>query len=311
MDERDDNLARLYRHAAHEEPPAQVDLAVMDQARRALRQRAWSPFGGNWLTGGAVAAVALLCVVLVVVMQGQPDPGVSPDATTPAEQVPPVEDGRIRLALPPAGAAREAEKAAETGPAVAGRARSEADAAADAPVASAAKPDDGQGPPPPRFDFYRTLPEMQVEAPPPEETAVTPASAGVAIAPAVLDAPAAPVAPAAPAGAPAAEAKKALAETAPAAPETDRPAPPPAAAGPAGAYYLQVGAFRAADFADRFRARLAGLQLPASVEAIELANREVWHRVRVGPYPDSAAAEAVRARLSAEGIDSLLVRPAE
>ncbi|MGB5540046.1 MAG: SPOR domain-containing protein, partial [Gammaproteobacteria bacterium] len=76
-------------------------------------------------------------------------------------------------------------------------------------------------------------------------------------------------------------------------------------------YYLQVGAFRAADSAARFRTRLEALQLPASIEAIELANRETWHRVRIGPYKEVAATEAVRSRLKSQGIDSLLVKPAE
>jgi cell division protein FtsN len=301
MDEHDDNLPRPYRHAAREEPPVQVDLTVMAQARRAQRQRGWFPFGGKWLAAGSVA---VLGVVLVILMQGQPDLPGSPDATLPPEQAPVTEDGRIRLALPPAGARREAEAtAADTAAVAAKHTPAEADAAAAASAAGAA------GPPPPRFDFYRTLPDMQIEAPPAvgEQGPATPAASTAVV----------PAEPARPASAPVAGSGAAVKEGATAAVLSGgrgpavTAAPPGPAAGDTAGFYLQVGSFRSVDSADRFRARLAGLQLPAGVEAIALANGEVWHRVRVGPYPDADAAETVQARLGAEGIDSLLLRPAE
>ena len=82
--------------------------------------------------------------------------------------------------------------------------------------------------------------------------------------------------------------------------------PVPAAAG--GGYYLQVGAFRGADAATRFKDRIEALGLPAGIEDITLANQETWHRVRIGPYHDTAATEDVQARLKAQGIDSMQVR---
>ena len=326
MDERDDSLARLYRRSSREEPPAQVDLAVMEMARRASRRAPWSPFGNHWLATGAVAAVALVSVVLVVFMQEQSSltalPEAAPDSV--ALRVPEagreqaLDDGSIRLPLPPPDKQTDSD-AVVVGKATAVMKREQAELPAaqpaDAPAsqsgAAGAQQPRESGPPQPRFDFYKSSPEMQVvvSTPAPGQAAVTlpqPSPPAAAVA-----------APEPPAGTPEEMDSQATAATAGvpvpttvAAPSAEHAAGKTPDAPPAG-YYLQVGAFRAADSAARFRTRLEALQLPASVEAIELANRETWHRVRVGPYPDMAAAEAVRSGLKAQGIDSLLVKPAE
>ncbi|MGB5474361.1 MAG: hypothetical protein WBQ78_12915, partial [Gammaproteobacteria bacterium] len=117
MDERDDSLARLYRRSSREEPPAQVDLAVMEMARRASRRAPWSPFGNHWLATGAVAAVALVSVVLVVFMQEQSSLTALPEAArdSVALRVPEagreqaLDDGSIRLPLPPPGKQMDSE----------------------------------------------------------------------------------------------------------------------------------------------------------------------------------------------------------
>lgn len=329
MDEHDDVLARLYRRSSREEPRSQLDLAVLELARRSVRRRAWSPFGGNWPVTGAVTAVALVSVVLVVLMREQPASTALPAPGT-AGSVPPVSDaagersleaGRIRLALPPAGLQ---SKAVATDP-VAGTKREGGQAAGAGAAASTAQnaaeavaEDRASGPPQPRFDFYKSLPEMQVEVPAAEVAAATqaarvaappPAAASAgAVVPALRDAPGAPSLPAEPA--PGQPVVAPAAPSAAAARPVDGPSAAAAAASasaPAG-YYLQVGAFRAADYAQRFKTRLERLKLPASIEAIRLANGETWHRVRVGPYPDPAAVLAAQARLKAEGIDSMQVR---
>ncbi|MEZ5540965.1 MAG: SPOR domain-containing protein [Pseudomonadota bacterium] len=343
MDEQDDSIAQLYRRSSREEPPAQLDLAVLELARRALRRRAWSPFGGNWLATGGVAAVALLSVVLVVLMQEQADISAPPQA--PAEREVPQapasagtttahEAGRIRLPLPPASARREAadaEPLPDAAPKADAAAAGSTAAVPGRPAAQASAPPGAAGPPRPRFDFYRTLPEMQVEVPeraPPATARPVPPAAPVTSAPAAAapaSEPSAATVPAVaadaarqPVSAPAAAPQRQEAGAAPVAPApaaasagqmadkaTGRTLPP---AAPTTGYYLQVGAFRAADYAGRFKARLEALQLPAGVEAIRLANGETWHRVRVGPYQDMTAVEGVRARLKAAGIDSMLVR---
>ena len=322
MNERDDNLARLYRRSSREEPPAQVDLAVMEMARRASGRASWSPFGNHWLVTAAVAAVALVSVVLVVFMQGQSSLTVLPEAARDsvalrvpeADREQALDDGSIRLPLPPPGKLTDSD-ATLAGKAPAGIKREHAessaaqpaDAQASQPGAAGAQQPSESGPPQPRFDFYKSLPEMQVAVPPP--AAVTPPQPLPPAATVAAPGPPAEMpeeldsrATAAPAGIPAPAAVAAPSVEHAAGKASATPAAPPAG------YYLQVGAFRAADSAARFRTRLEALQLPASVEAIELANRETWHRVRVGPYKDVAATEAVRSRLKTQGIDSLLVR---
>ncbi|MGD2112947.1 MAG: SPOR domain-containing protein [Gammaproteobacteria bacterium] len=331
MDERDDDLARLYRHASREEPPAQLDLAVMDSARRAARQRTWSPSGKYRLVTGVLAAAVLVGVVLLVLLQVRTERTAGPDAAATAapewHREPEREAGRVPLSLPPL--AKRQGKAAD----VAGSERSAAQGATPAPsavpagaaqtrsrAAPAAQPTAGPGPPAPRFDFHATLPVMPPDAPPatalapttpelPPQDSMTPSSPATATAPGIrVPSPAA--------------------QPVTQSPGLAAPAPgPPAAAAPSGTvsagepalasmtrvpgYYLQVGAFRGADYAGRFRERLEALQLPASVEVIELANRETWHRVRVGPYRELAVVEEVRTRLQTEGIDTLLVKTAE
>jgi len=298
MDERDDSLAELYRRSSREQPPARVDLAVMEMARRAGKRGAWSPFGNHRLATGALAAVALVSVLLVVLVQKQtrltalPDAGRARDAGTET----------IRLPLPPPQGLQDSDEAvADRVPAAANRAQPEPGAAqpAGGQALPAGVPATEQahepGPPPPRFDFYQTLPEMQVAVPQQAPEQQTPEqTAGAAAIPLPQPATAQP-------------------------PPKAAAVPPPEAAGTAGApvaapadgYFLQVGAFRAADAAGRFRTRLEALHLPASVEAITLNNQETWHRVRVGPYRDLAAVDDVRSLLKAQGIDSLLVKTGE
>jgi len=303
MDERDDSLAQLYRRSSREEPPARVDLAVMEMARRAGKRGAWSPFGNHWLATGAVAAVALASVLLVVLMQEQtsltalPDAGRERDAGTET----------IRLPLPPPKGLRDSdEAAADRGPAAAKREQPEAgaaQAAGDQALRSAVPATElphESGPPPPRFDFYETLPEMRVAVPqqtPEQQTQEQQTPEQTAGAEAIPQPP--------PASQPA------IAQpTQPKVVPVPQPGAAPAAARATG-YFLQVGAFQAADAADRFKTRLEALHLPASVEAITLDNRETWHRVRVGPYRDPATADDVRSLLKAQGIDSLLVKTGE
>lgn len=84
--------------------------------------------------------------------------------------------------------------------------------------------------------------------------------------------------------------------------------PPPVTA-PADpfAYFVQAGAFRAAQEADAQRARLSLLGVEARVSEREQAGRTVY-RVRVGPLQNRDAAERVRERLEQNGFDAALVR---
>lgn len=76
-------------------------------------------------------------------------------------------------------------------------------------------------------------------------------------------------------------------------------------------YFLQAGAFQNAPDADNLKARLALLGVEAHIQTTELADKGVWHRVRVGPY--TAVEELNRARdtLKQNGITTTLIKVRE
>ncbi|HEY5790842.1 MAG TPA: SPOR domain-containing protein [Gammaproteobacteria bacterium] len=125
----------------------------------------------------------------------------------------------------------------------------------------------------PRFDFYTILPEMEVVIP--EENA-QPAAA-------------------------------AAARPAPAPPPAAASVPPPLPVDGAGSYILQAGSFRSVADAEALKASLALLGYQASVQRVTV-NQDTYHRVRLGPYRDQAAANAVRARLHDNAVQTMLLR---
>jgi len=72
-------------------------------------------------------------------------------------------------------------------------------------------------------------------------------------------------------------------------------------------YYVQAGAFRSLDDAHAQRARLAMLGIEARVSE-RLQSGQVFHRVRVGPFPQKATADLTKEQLATHGIDAALVR---
>jgi cell division protein FtsN len=103
---------------------------------------------------------------------------------------------------------------------------------------------------------------------------------------------------------PAEKPEKPIRESAPAKPE-------PAHAKAKEAYYLQAGAFQKEGDADNLRARLALLGLEAKVESATLPDKQVWHRVRLGPYSRSEEAERARSLLKQNGIEGNLIKVRE
>ena len=49
-------------------------------------------------------------------------------------------------------------------------------------------------------------------------------------------------------------------------------------------YYLQAGAFPNAEDADNLKARLALMGFEAAIQTVDIPDKGVWHRVRLGPY---------------------------
>jgi cell division protein FtsN len=71
--------------------------------------------------------------------------------------------------------------------------------------------------------------------------------------------------------------------------------------------FLQVGSFRAAQEADKRRAQIILLGLEAKVEAVQ-ANGDTWYRVQAGPFTSREKLSKARNQLSAQGIESLLLK---
>ncbi len=85
--------------------------------------------------------------------------------------------------------------------------------------------------------------------------------------------------------------------------------PPPAA--PAGGLYLQVGAFQKAADAEKLKAQLAMLGYEAGVLPVDVPDKGLMHRVRVGPYASAEEMNRVRTQLSQQGVSATVVRTKE
>ena len=73
-------------------------------------------------------------------------------------------------------------------------------------------------------------------------------------------------------------------------------------------YFIQAGSFQSAEDAENLKAKLAMTGLEASVQAIDLADRGIWHRVRVGPFAEIGEVNRVRASLQQNGIQTSLIK---
>ncbi len=73
-------------------------------------------------------------------------------------------------------------------------------------------------------------------------------------------------------------------------------------------YFLQAGAFQNLPDADNLKAKLALLGVEANIQSAALAEKGVWHRVRVGPYINVDELNRMRATLKQNGIDTSLIK---
>lgn len=80
---------------------------------------------------------------------------------------------------------------------------------------------------------------------------------------------------------------------------------------PAGAYFLQVGAFQNAADADNLKAKLALAGFEAQIQTAVLADDKTWHRVRLGPYQSVESMEPVKARLKENHMEASLIKVQE
>jgi cell division protein FtsN len=77
--------------------------------------------------------------------------------------------------------------------------------------------------------------------------------------------------------------------------------------GDKGAYFLQAGAFKDVQAADRMKAGLALLGIESRIESVTL-DSGVWHRVRIGPFDDTRQLNKVRSLMKSNNISSIMVK---
>lgn len=72
--------------------------------------------------------------------------------------------------------------------------------------------------------------------------------------------------------------------------------------------YLQIGSFQNEKEADNLKARLALLGVEAKIQSVEVQDKGLVHRVRVGPFTNSDDLDRMRVQLQQNGIDSAPAR---
>lgn len=71
-------------------------------------------------------------------------------------------------------------------------------------------------------------------------------------------------------------------------------------------YALQLGVFSDSANVEKLRARAKALGYPSFTEEVKLANGQLRTRVKVGPFPNRAAAEAAGRKLESAGMRSMV-----
>ncbi len=246
-EDRDNRISDLYQQSSQETPPAHLDRAVMDMARKSVRRRAFSPFGNHWVAGGALVGVVMLSVLLILTVPQQ-----EPYLLVPEQ------DAVAPLRNAPSEMRKEAVR----------RRVLSSDIAADAEETSQVP-----AAPRPQFDFHETLPDLEV---------VVPEDEGM-----ILH-----------------ELKRSTKQLQ--APATEKPASATVAA-PQGIYYLQAGSFREKDRATGLKEKLVELGFECEIQVVSINNKDVYHRVRVGPFADLEALDESRQKLDELGIEARTV----
>lgn len=129
--------------------------------------------------------------------------------------------------------------------------------------------------PPPHFEFYTLLPEMEAavsepKLPPSRQQSKPP--------------------------------PKELAEPSP------KPQPSPSKSISLEAYVIQAGSFRSYSQADKRKADLALMGVEAAIQTVTIDNSKTWHRVRVGPSTNLAKLQQIRQQLRENQIECQLFK---
>ncbi|MBK9217438.1 MAG: SPOR domain-containing protein [Uliginosibacterium sp.] len=86
------------------------------------------------------------------------------------------------------------------------------------------------------------------------------------------------------------------------------PAPAKPTETPSDKVALQAGAYQDPSEADNLKARLAMMGVEAKVQRVDLGEKGVFYRVRLGPFDTPADADEMRAKLASEGIETSVVK---
>ncbi|MHB8848522.1 MAG: SPOR domain-containing protein [Burkholderiales bacterium] len=72
-------------------------------------------------------------------------------------------------------------------------------------------------------------------------------------------------------------------------------------------FYLQAGAFPNAEDADNLKARLALMGYESDIQTVDIPDKGIWHRVRLGPYK-AEDLKKIQANLAQNSINTTLVK---
>lgn len=73
-------------------------------------------------------------------------------------------------------------------------------------------------------------------------------------------------------------------------------------------YVLQAGSFRNLTQADRLKAELALVGMPAKIQTVSIEGGKKWHRVRVGPFTNLQALNEARTELQSNGLKVMVLK---
>jgi cell division protein FtsN len=73
-------------------------------------------------------------------------------------------------------------------------------------------------------------------------------------------------------------------------------------------YVLQAGSFRKFAQADRLKAELALIGMPADIQTVSIEGGSKWHRVRVGPFTNLQALNEARKELQSNGLEVMVLK---
>ena len=73
-------------------------------------------------------------------------------------------------------------------------------------------------------------------------------------------------------------------------------------------YVLQAGSFRKLAQADRLKAELVLIGMPAKIQTVSIEGGSKWHRVRVGPFTNLRALNEARSELQSNGLKVMVLK---